>query len=101
MITKYSLSLCVLALGLCSPIHAQPNILLIMVDDMGFSDLGSYGGENYLKAFRITYNLNSRILNIGDQWELRARLNDENTRTYSINEEGFGISSVVVYGIPQ
>lgn len=23
----------------------QPNILLIMVDDMGFSDIGCYGGE--------------------------------------------------------
>src|ERR1041384_5326000 len=30
----------------CSLLHAaQPNILLILVDDMGFSDLGCYGSE--------------------------------------------------------
>jgi len=65
------------------------------------ADISRVDGEDYLKTFRITYNLDSRILNIGDQWELRARLNDENTSNYSINQEGFGISSVVVYGVAQ
>ena len=25
--------------------QSQPNVVLILVDDMGFSDLGCYGGE--------------------------------------------------------
>ena len=32
--------------ALCSTLFAsQPNFLLVMVDDMGFSDLGCYGSE--------------------------------------------------------
>ncbi len=36
-----------LLFALCSPLIAatKPNILLVMVDDMGFSDLGCYGSE--------------------------------------------------------
>ncbi len=35
-----------LALLAWLPLHAtQPNILLIMVDDMGWADLGCYGSE--------------------------------------------------------
>ncbi len=41
--------LALLALGFAVPTFAapaaKPNILLILVDDMGFSDLGAYGGE--------------------------------------------------------
>lgn len=34
-----------LLLGCSSPEAPKPNIVLIMADDMGFSDLGCYGGE--------------------------------------------------------
>lgn len=32
-------------LGRAAPARSRPNVLLIMADDMGFSDLGCYGGE--------------------------------------------------------
>jgi len=34
--------------ALCQPVHAaapRPNFILIMADDMGFSDISPYGGE--------------------------------------------------------
>jgi arylsulfatase len=36
---------------------ARPNIILVMADDMGFSDIGSYGGEIH------TPNLNQLAAN--------------------------------------
>lgn len=38
---------CGLVFVLSAPVIAQerPNVLLIMADDMGFSDLACYGGE--------------------------------------------------------
>ena len=43
----YFFVFCVTLLSCTNPEKqtARPNIVLILADDMGFSDLGSYGGE--------------------------------------------------------
>ncbi len=44
-ITLVFASLWLLSLGALSAAEPKPNIIIIMVDDMGFSDLGCYGSE--------------------------------------------------------
>jgi arylsulfatase len=39
------LFLSVTALALCTNAASRPNIIVILADDMGFSDIGCFGGE--------------------------------------------------------
>jgi len=64
-------------------------------------DIITVDGENVLKPFSITYELgtNSQLLSTGQDWELRARLQDMNATVYTLDEEGFGISEITIFGI--
>ena len=44
-ITKFIILALISILFSCDKSHDKPNIVLIMADDMGFSDIGCYGGE--------------------------------------------------------
>jgi hypothetical protein len=72
------------------------------------TEIVSVNGENTLKPFSITYDFTaqtsgsrSRILDVGYKWDLRARFNDNDATVYDIDQEGFGISTITVYGIEQ
>jgi len=69
----------VLLFAQCTPAEQKklPNVLLIMVDDMGFSDLGCYGGEiktphlDQLAAGGLRF---TQFNNCGRCWPTRASL---------------------------
>lgn len=71
--------LSVLLLGLCSTSHSadKPNVVFILADDLGFSDLGCYGGEietpnlDMLAANGLRY---SQFYNTARCWPSRAAL---------------------------
>jgi len=55
----------------------KPNVLLIMADDMGFSDLGCYGGEietPYLNSLAKSGLKFTQFYNTGRCWPTRASL---------------------------
>ncbi len=62
----------------CSPKEEKPpNILLIMADDLGFSDLGCYGGEiktPNLDKLAINGLRFTQFNNCGRSWPTRAGL---------------------------
>ena len=58
--------------------------------------------------YSITYDFTahsagsrSGVLDIGDTWDLRARLQDADATAYTIDKVGFGISTITVYGVAQ
>jgi L-rhamnose mutarotase len=71
--------LIVIGLALAPPLHAapRPNVLLIVADDMGFSDLGCYGGEiqtphlDQLAADGLRF---TRFYNTSRCWASRASI---------------------------
>tara|TARA_Y100001934_G_scaffold29179_2_gene31980 strand:- start:1005 stop:1325 length:321 start_codon:yes stop_codon:yes gene_type:complete len=78
MLRSYVIS-SVLLLATAFPVEAKdgPNILLVMVDDMGFSDLGCYGSSidtpvlDGLAANGLRF---SSFYNTGRCWSTRAAL---------------------------
>ena len=44
-ISQFVLMLCLASLNVVQAAGERPNVLLILCDDLGYSDLGCYGGE--------------------------------------------------------
>ncbi len=68
---------CCLSAGLEAAQQKPPNILLIMADDLGFSDLGCYGGEistPNLDALAMNGLRFTQFYNTARCWPTRAAL---------------------------
>ena len=75
-----TLASCVVSLAGSGPLQAAekpPNVLLIMADDLGFSDLGCYGGEietPHLDALAGNGLRFTQFYNTARCWPTRAAL---------------------------
>ncbi|MGJ8697383.1 MAG: arylsulfatase [Verrucomicrobiaceae bacterium] len=58
----------------------------------------STAGGSAVVNFTLTYPINGKVLQIGDKWDLRLRLQDGNGAAYSLDDEGVGVDTVTVYG---
>lgn len=67
----------VISFSFCVCVEAKPNVLLIMADDLGFSDLGCYGGEirtPHLDALAEGGLRYTQFYNTARCWPTRAAL---------------------------
>ena len=75
---KIGASICVSLFAITPVLAAErPNVLLIMADDLGFSDLGCYGGEiqtPHLDSLAVGGLRYTQFYNTGRCWPTRASL---------------------------